>query len=325
MSLQPELGFGPVRKFVLFSMGLLAASFITDERRIRLTLTVLLIVAAVGSSVAMVQFVVQYLEFRTTGLIGDDPTVLARTTGFMGHWMTFSGEQMLVWSWALPLLVTTNLGAFQVGAAIVGAGLVLSFTRSVWIGAAAGAVVSSVYLPLRQLGRLLVPVVLIALAASGLIAHRIAASFLEGGFTPDRGRLEMIAVGIGMIRDHPFFGVGPERVGAEFARYYRGANIDDLYTGHLHNNYVQLAAERGLPCLAAFLWFLIRIGRDMVRGAASTAPWRRWSAVSGLAVLAAFVSAGFFEYNFGDSEVLMLFMFLISIPYGASGNSAGDR
>jgi hypothetical protein len=38
--------------------------------------------------------------------------------------------------------------------------------------------------------------------------------------------------------------------------------------------------------------------------------------VSGLAVLTAVLTAGLFEYNFGDSEVLMLFMFLVSIPYG---------
>ena len=141
-------------------------------------------------------------------------------------------------------------------------------------------------------------------------------SFMEGGFTPDSGRLEMLDVGVRMIRDHPLFGVGPERVVAEFESYYRGEDLEDLYTGHLHNNFVQIAAERGLLCLAAFLWLLFRIGLDMTRGARSTAPWRKWSAVSGLSVLVAFVSAGLFEYNFGDSEVLMLFLFFVSIPYG---------
>jgi len=41
-------------------------------------------------------------------------------------------------------------------------------------------------------------------------------------------------------------------------------------------------------------------------------------AVSGLSVLVAFSVAGLTEYNFGDSEVLMLFMFLVSMSYGLS-------
>jgi O-antigen ligase len=316
MSEDPSVGRGPIQKFVLFSMGPLAATFIDREARVRRTLKVMVLVASVASLAALVEFGLQYAEFQASGDIVDDPMVLARITGFMGHWMTFSGQQMLVWCAALPLLIAMNFGRFRMAAAIIGAGLILSFTRSVWVGTSVGAAVSGLYLPVRQLGRFLVPVAIMVVLASGLIAHRLSASFLEGGFVPDRGRLEMLQVGIGMIRDHPLFGVGPERVVAEFERYYRGEDMANLYTGHLHNNFLQIAAERGLLCLAALLWLLVRIGLDMVRYASSGDPWRKWSAVSGLAVLFAFVSAGLFEYNFGDSEVLMLFMFLVSIPYG---------
>jgi hypothetical protein len=55
---------------------------------------------------------------------------------------------------------------------------------------------------------------------------------------------------------------------------------------------------------------------DLARFARSDVPRIRWTAVSGLSVLTAFVVGGLFEYNFGDSEVFMLFLFLISIPYG---------
>jgi hypothetical protein len=33
--------------------------------------------------------------------------------------------------------------------------------------------------------------------------------------------------------------------------------------------------------------------------------------------------SGLFEYNFGDSEVLLLFLFLMSVPYAAAPG-AGD-
>jgi len=37
--------------------------------------------------------------------------------------------------------------------------------------------------------------------------------------------------------------------------------------------------------------------------------------MSGVGVLAAFLLAGLFEYNFGDSEILILLLFFITIPY----------
>ena len=316
MSPDPSVGFGPVRKFVLFSMGILAATFIADERRLRQTIKVFIVVASVAALAAVVQFALQYEVYMSTGNLADDPTILARVTGFMGHWMTFSGEQMLVWCAVVPLLVSKKFGSYWIGAAIVGSALVLSFTLNVWLGAAAGMVVAILYLSIRGFTRILVPIAIVVTVASIPIIHRVSMSFFEGGFTPVTGRLEMLDVGARMIRDNPLFGVGPERVVAEFESYYRGEDLEDLYTGHLHNNFVQIAAERGLLCLAALFWLLIRIGLDMTRGAMSTDSWRKWSAVSGLTVLVAFVSAGLFEYNFGDSEVLMLFLFFVSIPYG---------
>ena len=36
---------------------------------------------------------------------------------------------------------------------------------------------------------------------------------------------------------------------------------------------------------------------------------------AGLAAVAAMMAAGMFEYNFGDSEFLMLFLVLVTLPY----------
>ena len=315
-STDPSVGRGPVLKFVLFSMALVAASFVTTTARLKLLAQALTIVAAVAATAGLAQFASSYLQFSATQAMADDPTLLDRSTGFMGHWMTYSGEQMLVWTGVLPLLWGLGVGRVRFVAILIAAGLVFSFTRSVWIGAALGATVAALYLPFRQVVRVLAPVLMIGLVALPLIWHRIAASFMEGGFAPDRGRIEMLQVGWGMVRDHPLFGVGPERVGTEFERYYQGEHIEDLYTGHLHSNIVQIAAERGLPAAAILVWLLLKIGIDMVRGARSSDPGVKWSSVSGLAVLVAFVAAGMFEFNFGDSEVLMLFVFLVSVPYG---------
>ncbi|MBI4473765.1 MAG: O-antigen ligase family protein [Acidobacteria bacterium] len=316
MSAEPGIGMGTVNKFVLFSMGLLAATIVSTPWRLKVSHGALLLVAGVSSCVALVQFVIQYARFLTTQNLADDPTVLARITGFMGHWMTFSGEQLLVWCAAIPaVLILGRRWLFLLG--LVGAALVLSFTRSVWLGAAAGFLVAAMMAPRKMLIGVVLPVAFVAAAASGLIYHRVSMSFGRQ-FAPDTGRIEMIFAGLRMIRDNPLFGVGPERIRAEFPHYYRSGDLAsaDFYYGHLHNNILQIAAERGLLCLAAFFWFIFELYASLTGSLKTAAEDTRWAILSALAALTGFLVAGFFEYNFGDSEVLLLLLFIVSLPYG---------
>lgn len=320
---EPGLGIRSVGKFVLFAMGLFGANFVVDQRRLRVTVMVFLAVAAISSSVAVVQFIDQYREFLTTGSLADDPTVLARSTGFMSHWMTFSGEQMLVWCMSLPLVWRMRSRLPWVLLSLVAVGILVSMTRSLWVGAAAGVGVMALYLPPRILLRLLVPAAVVALVGSGLIVSRISQSFQGEDFAPDSARIAMLGVGVRMIADHPVFGVGPERVRVEFPDYFQGDGLDRFYYYHLHNDFLQVAAERGLPALAALLWLIVSLARDLIGFSRSSEPWVRWPAVSGLAVLVSFFTAGLFEFNLGDSEMLMFFMFVVSIPYGMAWGHEG--
>lgn len=320
MSPEPGTGVAVVRKFVLFSMGFLAVNFVTTFERARLSQTGLLGVASVTAVVALGQFALAYQRFLATGQLSDDPTVLARITGFMGHWMTFSGGQLLVWCAAVPALATLGR-SWLAPLTAVSAALILSFTRGVWIGAIAGIAAVALMLPRRVLLTALLPIVLIGVGASGLIYHRIAMSFEGKTFAPDSSRLEMLFVGTRMVQDHPLFGVGPERISREFPRYYEGNNLQNFYYGHLHNNILQIAAERGLLCLAAFLWLIFAIYGDLLMMLKTFTQESRWVVLSALAALTGFVVAGFFEYNFGDSEVLLLLLFVVSLPYGCNSDS----
>jgi len=317
MSPQPEIGMASVRKFVLFSMAFLAANFVTTPSRARTSCKVLLIVGAVAAILALVQFANAYIKFRSTQNLADDPMVLTRITGFMGHWITFSAEQLLVWCAAIPALMVLGR-RWVVPAALIGAALVLSFTRSVWFGAVAGVLAVAISLPRRTLIGAALPVGLVAVGASGLIQHRISMSFQQQKFAPDAGRVELFLGGLQMIRDHPLFGVGPERVHSEFPRYYSGTDLAraNFYYGHLENNIVQIGAERGLLCLAAFCWLIFELYTSLMTMLKTADEGARWIVLSALAALTGFMIAGLFEYNFGDSEVLLLFLFIVSIPYG---------
>jgi putative inorganic carbon (HCO3(-)) transporter len=317
MSPQPEIGMSSVRKFVLFMMGLLAANFVTTPFRARVSLVVLLTVAAGTSVLALIQFAIAYHKFLATQDLADDPTVLTRITGFMGHWMTFSGEQLLIWCAAVPALLVLGR-RWIVPAGLVGAALVLSFTRSVWLGAAAGLLAVAMKLPRRILIAVALPVVVVAAAASGLIFHRVSMSFQQQQFGPDSGRIALFVGGMRMIQAHPLFGVGPERIHTEFGRYYRFGNLNkaNFYYGHLEDNIIQIAAERGLFCLATFFWFIFELYASLLDMLKTIRDDMRWVVLSAIATLTGFVVAGLFAYNFGDSEILLLFLFIVSVPYG---------
>ncbi len=318
MSVDPGVGLPAIRKFVLFSMGILAANFVTTAERAKLSYGLLIIVAATSAALAVVQFGLGYRDFLLTGALQDDPTVLARATGFMGHWMTYSGEQLLVWCGALPALAVLGR-RWILPISMVGIGIVASFTRSVWLGAIVGASTVAWTMPRRSLVRLAIPLAMAVLVSSPLIYHRLSMS-LEEGFGPDVGRVALIETGLQMVRDHPLFGVGPQRIETEFVGYYDEENLDTFYYGHMHNNFLQIAAERGLICLITFVWLFVELFKGLWRLKGTTDPTLRFVSLSALAALTGFLVAGLFEFNFGDSEVLMLFLFIVSVPFGVAAH-----
>jgi O-antigen ligase len=123
----------------------------------------------------------------------------------------------------------------------------------------------------------------------------------------------MMRSGLHIIKDDPLTGVGPDMI-IQVYPHYRDKSAVNQLNPHLHNVPLQIAAERGLPALAVWLWFIVSLVRDFLKR--RTSEYRSLSN-GGLAVIAAMLAAGLFEYNFGDSEFLMLFLVLITLPYAA--------
>jgi putative inorganic carbon (HCO3(-)) transporter len=256
---------------------------------------------------------------------------LTRIHGFMGHWMNFGGQQMLVFTALLAfLLLSASLakgflagqewkgkGLYWLVMAVVATSLVLTFTRGVWLG----CIVATLYIVARWKPRTLwvIPVLLVVayLAAPAMIRRRVSLAFHPTDDPALAIRLEMWGAGLRMVREHPWVGVGPENIPQVYTQYLpSGATPMEGYHGHLHDNLLQLAAERGLPCLAAWLWFMLALGWNIlrIRGRLSSV---RWVADATFAAWLAFLAEGFFEYNFGTSPVLMVFLFLMSTPFVA--------
>jgi hypothetical protein len=135
-------------------------------------------------------------------------------------------------------------------------------------------------------------------------------------------------VGWEMVKAHPWFGLGPEQINPQFQAWVPADIPRPLppgWYGHLHNIYLQYAAERGIPALAAIMWM---IGKTLVDFAAELrrrpATWQaRYVLHGSIAATLAVLGAGFFEYNLGDSEVLTMFLSVIACGYSVIERSGG--
>jgi O-antigen ligase len=125
----------------------------------------------------------------------------------------------------------------------------------------------------------------------------------------------MLEIGEAMVKDHPLTGVGPNMVPRVYAQYRVEGAVNEV-NPHLHNVPMHIAAERGLPALAVWVWFLVSLVRGLIP--LFKRPETKMLAAGGLAAVAGMLAAGFFEYNFGDSEFLMLFLVLVTLPFAAA-------
>ncbi|MEE8129378.1 MAG: O-antigen ligase family protein, partial [Vicinamibacterales bacterium] len=162
--------------------------------------------------------------------------------------------------------------------------------------------------------------VVVVLAPPG-VTDRVYSMFdLQDPTTRDR--FAMARAGVRMVQDHPLTGVGPDMVQEVYGDYRDVGAVNEI-NPHLHNVPLHIAAERGLPALAVWLWFVAVAVRELFRGLRR--PESRALSAGGLAALASMLAAGMFEYNFGDSEFLMLLLVLLTLPAAAAYQAAGDH
>ncbi len=366
----PAVGWFAVRKLLLFLILLLGVNLVVSAKHLTVLYQGLFVESAVAGLVSVPQFLTLYRRARA---LHPDQVYLymsvERVHGFMGHWMNFGGQQMLVFAALLAFLLLASEGSspgFGVrgsgfrqwrwgGAAlicrakarrnisesptpprpdgvsgnsesrllwwlllaIVVLSLILNFTRGVWLG----CVVATIYLVgcwrLRWLWALPALTIVGLLLSPRLIRQRVQ-SLRRPSLDPSVSiRLEMWQVGLRMIRKHPWVGVGPNNIPEVYTLYLLPGKAPEVgYREHLHNNFIQLGAERGLPCLAAWMWFMAalvwhfrKIRRKLTR--------LGWVANAATAAWLAMLVEGCFEFNFGASPVLMLFLFVAATPFAA--------
>ncbi len=313
-SMDPFESFKRDRQLLLYAIVPMTMRLARGRR----ALTVANVIIALGAAGALVG-IVQYAA------LGFD-NLHQRPHGLLGHYMTYSGVLMLVICLASAQLIFRERDwvwpAVAVPALFVALGA--TYSRNAYAGALCAMIVLLIF---RKAWKLLLAapiiVLILALVAPAAIRNRALSAFDPNDAT-NRDRIAMLESGKAMIADHPLTGVGPNMVPRAYLEKYKTPDAVDPVDqpgggrSHLHNVPVQLAAERGLPALAAWLWFVVVALRDLIR------EFRRGRvralAAGAVAATVAMVVAGMFEHNFGDSEFLILFLGVITLPFAAAAD-----
>jgi O-antigen ligase len=117
-----------------------------------------------------------------------------------------------------------------------------------------------------------------------------------------------------MIGDFPLGGTGAGSFSSSFPRY-RGAGIDFFYD-HAHNDYLQFAAELGIPAALVLLAFcglsLVTAIRAQFR---RRDPWMQGMAFSATMAIVAMAIHGTVEFNLQIPANTATFMVLLALAW----------
>jgi len=263
-----------------------------------------------------------------------------RASGLYGHYTTYAEALQLVASLALGLFVAARRRLGRAGLlaglafALMCGALLLTVTRASWLGLLLSAMtIAAVGASRRTL--LVVAALALPLAAAGLfvLQQKRRVGFLDAKEGSTAWRLMVYRESLDLLASSPrhlLVGVGMDSI----KRHYREWGLFDKGRqnwSHLHSTPLQVAVERGLPALAVWLALLAVYGRmlwRMARGGAGRGPdgWvERGVALGALGGLVGFAAGGLVHYNLGDSEVVMIFYFIMGLALAVERlGRAGD-
>lgn len=255
-----------------------------------------------------------------------------RISGFSGMYMTYAGLLMLAFIVGLAVALFAMAGWrdawLPLALGLMAVALLLSLTRNAWVGAFAG---SLVIIAARKPAALLAVPVVAALAfafSPPEIKGRVMSMFDAKKDKSNRERIYLWTSGLKILADYPVFGVGQNSFPLVYPKY-RNPGVKEPDISHLHNNFLEIGVERGLTGLAAWLsiWitalWTMSVAWKRARQNGTVAPL---GVTAALGSIIAFLSAGMFEYNFGDSEIQMFIYFLLAAGMAASaGTETGGQ
>lgn len=293
------------KRFYLFTALWLCAGYVRGEGR-----RGILLAAAIFGAAFNCVYTILTEAWPLSGYTGRLP--MMQNSIITGSWLVMAGA-------LLALAHVLHGGGRRARALTAFAGLpmlaalLLTQSRSAWLGFAAGA---AVVVGLRR-KRLL-----IVLAAAGVLVFALGPgafrerlrTIVDPTFRTNMQRFDVWERGWQLVREHPVVGVGDVNL-KPFSPEVLIAGAPGHVTrlGHFHSNVVMMAVIWGVPGLVLGVGFLgallLRLWRQFRLAAGpdgrDTPTLRVWSAAA-LGVWTGLVVTGIFDWSFGDPEFTLV-------------------
>jgi O-antigen ligase len=248
-----------------------------------------------------------------------------RATGFYDHWTTYAESLQLIGSLTLGLFVAfprkRNRTAVILAMAVMGicGALLLSVTRASWLSFLLSAIlIAALGLSRRALMVIAACAIPLVLAGLFVLHQKRNVGFFDQKDDSIAWRQKIWHEGFHLLVSNPrhlAVGVGMDSIKAHWREWdlFEGGKLP---MGHMHSDYLQIALERGVPTLISWLillgtyaWMLWRTRRQV-----SKDDWiERGIVLGALGGLLGFMTSGVVHYNWGDSEVVMIFYLIMGL------------
>ncbi|MFN2577118.1 MAG: O-antigen ligase family protein [Pyrinomonadaceae bacterium] len=246
-----------------------------------------------------------------------------RATGFYNHWTTYAESLQLIGSLTLGLFVALprkrNRNGLWLGMAMAGiaGALLFSVTRASWLSfLLSGLLIAALGLSRRALIVVAACAVPLVLAGLFVLHNKRNVGFFDRKDDSIAWRQKIWHEGFQLLVNNPrhlAVGVGMDSIKAHWREWdlFEGGQLP---MGHMHSDYLQIGLERGVPTLIAWLVLLGTYARMLwlARRRISKEDWiERGIVLGALGGLVGFMTSGVVHYNWGDSEVVMIFYLIM--------------
>jgi len=259
-----------------------------------------------------------------------------RATGFYGQFVTYAEVLQLIIAFAMGIFICLPTKRSWSGVLLLvtlaglGSALVLTVTRASWLG----CLVSSVIILLLGVGRravILMAVLAIPLVLAGvfILQQKRNVGFIDQTDQSTTWRETVWREGVNLLVSKPrhlLFGIGMDAIKWRWREWGMFDN-GRIPWGHMHSNLLQIALERGIPALILWLLFLFTYARTLWRSLrhGSKFGWmERGILLGAFGGLIGFFTSGLVHYNWGDSEVIMVFYMIMGLALAIHRKSQAD-
>jgi O-antigen ligase len=245
-----------------------------------------------------------------------------RATGFYGHWTTYAEVLQLIASLALGIFLALPQKNSAIGwLLLAGTGglvfaLAMTVTRGSWIGFAVSAAAMLLLTASRRTALIVIGCAIpLVLAGVFLLQQRRNIGVFDSADQSTSWRQMVWQEGFDLLVSNPrhlLVGVGIDSIKGHW-REWRLFDNGRQPIGHMHSNILQIALERGVPALIVWLALFAIYVRMLWRLIRQTTDFPRGLALGALGGSLGFFTSGLVHYNWGDSEVVTIFYFIMGL------------